>query len=364
MQQMKFHSFFILSMTTFAFVPKMSQFSPVVFHNIMKSKLQVNGLLVERVKMKNNEHNVNIHYEYYSKRIEGGGEATLFQPNLNDATGSSKDAPPLKPLFVFVHGGAWKTGNSRENYQTSFLHFLLENDIDVISCNYRKNAWPQPLKDVIATFKHIQETYNHNNRTIIFCGASAGGHLTIMSYFYNFFSKSHPNHKMLLFYPAIDVFNKLKLRQPYIFNDINWIGEKLPPVTLLNFYFETFIVPRKKTQEKRGRRSRYPYVSPLELFDELPNEEWWSAWPSTFVAHGKQDAITLYSGSEYFIHHLRDKSRLSKEEAKKKYILYGVDGSHNFDVPGYPQTKELYNDILKWIGGGGGGGGGGGITSV
>ena len=64
MQQMKFHSLFIPTMTTFAFVPKMSHYSPVVFHNIMKSKLQVNGLLVERVKMKNNEHNVNIHYDY------------------------------------------------------------------------------------------------------------------------------------------------------------------------------------------------------------------------------------------------------------------------------------------------------------
>jgi acetyl esterase/lipase len=332
----------------------MSNYSPVVFHNIIKRKLQVNGLLVERVKMKNNEHNVNIHYEYYSKRMKESGEATPFQYNHNEVKDStpSKDGitTPIKPLFVFVHGGAWKTGNSREHYQTSFLSFLLENDIDVISCNYRKTTWPQPLKDVIATFEHIQETYNENNRTIIFCGASAGGHLTIMSYFYNFFSKPHPNHKMLLFYPAIDVFNQLQMRQPYIFNDINWAGNKIPPVTLLNFYFETFIVPRKKTQEKRGRRSRYPYVSPLELFDELPKEEWWSAWPSTFLAHGKQDAITLYSGSEYFIHCLRDRSTLlRREEVEKKYILYGVDGSHNFDIPGYPKTKELYDVILKWI---------------
>ena len=118
-----------------------------------------------------NKKDYNIHYEYFSKE--------------NSDLGNREEN--IKPLLVFVHGGAWKTGNSRVHYQKNFIKLLLENGIDVISCNYRKDVWQSSLQDVIATFEHVH--MNHGDRPIVFCGASAGGHLTIMSYFYSGFFK-------------------------------------------------------------------------------------------------------------------------------------------------------------------------------
>jgi len=258
-----------------------------------------------------------IHYEYFSMK-------------------NGQQFDNKRPLFVFVHGGAWKTGNSRMHYQKPFVELLLQSDVDVISCNYRKTQWPHPLQDVLATFEHIMQS--HCDRPITFCGASAGGHLTILAYYYSaFFRKQQelqgvrPDHKMLLFYPAIDVFNQLAVTQPLLFRSD-------PPKTLLNTFFETFVVPREGV-----RHPDFPWVSPIELLESAPLATW-SAWPSTYVVHGKQDAITLFQASEYFVGGLRF---FSGDD--NKHTLLGVEGSHNFDIPDCPQTKRVYRGLVDWI---------------
>jgi len=262
-------------------------------------------------------HGNQIHYEYFSRR------------------NGSKNKRDDKPLMVFVHGGAWKTGSSRMHYQKPFVELLLESDVDVICCNYRKTRWPQPLQDVLATFEEIEQ--RHGDRPITFCGASAGGHLTILAYYYSsFFRKQQeggvrPQHKMLLFYPAIDVFNQLEATQPLLFHS-------KPPRTLLNTFFETFVVPRDGP-----RHPDFPWVSPIELLESAPLATW-KAWPATRVVHGKQDAITLFKASDYFVEGLRF---LSGDD--NKHTLLGVEGSHNFDIPDCPQTKRVYRGLVDWI---------------
>jgi len=298
---------------------------------------------------------VNIHYEYYSRKsgVDKDGFIVLNGGRgLGDEDRGEENQNQKKrnPLVVFVHGGAWKFGSSRNHYQIPLLQFLLENDIDIISCNYRKELWPTPLRDVEATFRNIVE--NYGDRPIVFFGTSAGGHLAIMAYYYAFLAKQSKeksikgdllkaqdsgNHKMLLFYPAIDVFNQLKQRQ-LLFPDRNFAGESTVPVTLLSSFFETFVTPQRSS-----RSMRYPWISPLEMIEKAPLEAW-PLWPSTKVYHGRQDMITLYKGSEYFVESLKFFS--GKDE---KHSLQGVDGSHNFDIPDCPKTKEMYSDILDWI---------------
>jgi acetyl esterase/lipase len=268
-----------------------------------------------------------IHYEYYST-------TSVLEPVSSE-----------RPLVVFLHGGAWKAGNSRMHYQVPFLAYLLKNKVDVISCNYRKNEWPNPLVDVVATFRQIQEQFPH--RRLVFCGSSAGGHLSILGYYYSRFNKEESkNHKMLLFYPAIDVLNQLQSRQPLLFNDRSILGKPQPPYTLLNRFFETFVA---STQHPSNET--FPWISPLQLFlPEAYTEEQWKEWPETFVAHGRNDAITLFQASEFFVQELNKKSgQPSNQMQPSKHILLPVKGSHNFDIPDCPQTKEVYEKMLDWI---------------
>jgi hypothetical protein len=300
---------------------------PFLFSAESPFKGTIDGMFCESREVTDNKKNIHIHYEYYSRNEESGKQNT-------------------RPLVAFVHGGAWKFGNSRQNYQLPLLKYLLGNGVDVISCNYRKDMWPIPLNDVAATFENIQENYGGDGRKIVFFGSSAGGHLAIMAYYYALIAQQiqgakviqeDKNHKMLLFYPAIDVFNQLKQRQMLFPPDRNLEGTKTPPVTLLSSFFETFVTPRNKKDAK------YPWVSPVELIEKAPLETW-SKWPSTLVVHGKQDMITLFKGSEYFIESIKFFSGNDD-----KHELIGVDGSHNFDIPDCPTTKKVYSQVLEWI---------------
>jgi acetyl esterase/lipase len=283
-----------------------------------------------------------VHYEFYS---------------------SSSGKNESRPLLVFVHGGAWKTGNSRAHYQAPFLAFLLRNGVDVISCNYRKTKWPDPLADIVETFRQIEVAWPE--RPIIFCGASAGGHLATLAYYYNQFGPElRKRHRILLFYPALDVFNQLKVRQPLLFKDRTILGRPTPPYTLLSRFFERFVASPELTPN-----AEFPWASPLQLFGAAPRDTW-TTWPPTLVVHGVNDPITMYNASQFYVDEL---NRLAQQEpllkpvpmAKPvpllkpfaveepvpllKHRIRPVRGSHNFDIPDCPQTLDVYEEVLAWI---------------
>jgi len=249
-----------------------------------------------------------VHYEYYSAGDEGN---------------RSTD----KALLVFVHGGAWKSGDSRSHYQMPFLAYLVRNGIDVISCNYRKTAWPDPLSDVVETFRQIERTYP--GRRIIFCGASAGGHLATLAYYYNRFpARRRKQHRLLLFYPALDVYNDLQFHQPIL------LGRRS---TLLSVFFDRLVVSRKKAPSD----PQFPWVSPIQLLQEAPL----STWPDTMIAHGVYDPLTLYGASSFFVEELGKRSHFRRENDR----ILPVAGSHNFDNPDSPATAAVYEEMLQWI---------------
>jgi acetyl esterase/lipase len=308
-----------------------------------------------------------VHYEFYS---------------------SSSGKNESRPLLVFVHGGAWKTGDSRAHYQAPFLAFLLRNGVDVISCNYRKTKWPDPLADIVETFRQIEAAWPE--RQIIFCGASAGGHLATLAYYYNQFGRNteqsvvcksdsrdtasesgrktevntksesttaetkseqfdtelRKRHRILLFYPALDVFNQLKVRQPLLFKDRTILGRPTPPYTLLSRFFERFVASPELMPN-----AEFPWASPLQLFGAAPRDTW-TTWPPTLVVHGVNDPITMYNASQFYVDEL---NRLSEPFAVEepvpvlKHRIRPVRGSHNFDIPDCPQTLDVYEEVLAWI---------------
>jgi hypothetical protein len=88
------------------------------------------------------------------------------------------------PVFIFFHGGAWKTGD-RSQYPALGYRFAKQGILTVVP-SYRlapKNPYPAQIEDAAAAFawvaNHIQEYGGDTNRIYV-GGHSAGGHMAAL----------------------------------------------------------------------------------------------------------------------------------------------------------------------------------------
>jgi len=114
---------------------------------------------------------------------------------------TDKDADPVKhkldiytpkglkdfPVMMFVHGGAWKSGN-KGMYQVLGKAFAKQG-IGTVIINYRlsdksgKVKHPDHIKDVASAFAWVHANigkYGGRNDRIFICGHSAGAHLVAL----------------------------------------------------------------------------------------------------------------------------------------------------------------------------------------
>ena len=89
------------------------------------------------------------------------------------------------PIVVWIHGGAWRSGNKRQVHEI-FKRFVLTRQYVGVSINYRLSQearWPAQLHDCKAAIRWIQAnaiTFNGDSKRVIVMGSSAGGHLVSM----------------------------------------------------------------------------------------------------------------------------------------------------------------------------------------
>ena len=95
-----------------------------------------------------------------------------------------QDDKPL-PVVVFIHGGAWQTGDKRGGYQ--MIAPLVESGEYIgVSVGYRLSGeaiWPAQIHDCKAAIRWLKanaERYNLDPNKIGVTGTSAGGHLVAM----------------------------------------------------------------------------------------------------------------------------------------------------------------------------------------
>ena len=93
------------------------------------------------------------------------------------------DEPPV-PLFIWVHGGAWRMGSKDKVPEP--VADLVNHGYAVASINYRLSnwAWPAQIADVKAAIRWLRtnhEQYGLDPDSFAIGGASAGGHLAALA---------------------------------------------------------------------------------------------------------------------------------------------------------------------------------------
>lgn len=96
-----------------------------------------------------------------------------------------KKSEGLKPVHVFVHGGAWTLG-SRGAVKRRDARPYLSEDIIVVSVGYRLSPqyqYPANIEDLAAAMRWITdniEQYGGDPKNIVLSGHSAGAHLVAL----------------------------------------------------------------------------------------------------------------------------------------------------------------------------------------
>lgn len=113
---------------------------------------------------------------------------------LSDLTFAAVDGTDLKlnlylpvgvknpPLVVYIHGGGWRGGSRNE----SMLQWLTAHGYALASVDYRFSNvahFPAQIHDCKGAIRWLRanaDKYGYNAKTIVICGSSAGGHLSVL----------------------------------------------------------------------------------------------------------------------------------------------------------------------------------------
>lgn len=95
-------------------------------------------------------------------------------------------SPTTGPIFLWLHGGAFVMGNSRDEFAGFAANTLLTHGgAEAVFCleyrlsGYGKNPFPAALQDTITAYLYLTETLKIPSSQITIGGDSAGGNLAI-----------------------------------------------------------------------------------------------------------------------------------------------------------------------------------------
>jgi acetyl esterase/lipase len=221
------------------------------------------------------------------------------------------------PVMFFVHGGGWKGGSSRMHSQVKYLHELIVHGWVVICCNYRKNAWPNHVRDSMACLDYVVShvgDWGGNIDNIHMSGASAGGH--IVSQLVCELARRQTNifrpASLVMIYPVTDPFDfhKHTASFPLPFPPL---GVKAGQ-SLLAWFFEAMIMkfrfaPHEFVQWAPlstlvGEVEKLVSVG-INSGDDSVKAPYFH-WPRTLIVHGELDSVVPVEQSMLFMAKLRE----------------------------------------------------------
>ncbi len=237
-------------------------------------------------------------------------------------------------LLIFIHGGGW-VGGDKSTSPDKFKILSANKKYAVASINYRyaelgKTDIYDIVNDITAALSRIKELaagYSVNISKVIFCGHSAGGHLSLYyAYRYANISPITPVG-VIVTAPAVD----LSLDEFYKSNDL---GDEKYMCELMS----------KACGEEFTPETRADYTA---LLKELSPVEYVTAdCVPTIIVHGKNDTVVPFEGSEAIIELLTANS-VSAE------LIAMENSGHRLEND--KETKEyastvMLESIYSWLG--------------
>lgn len=255
------------------------------------------------------------------------------------------------PVIIFIHGGAWMSGDKRENFSLPILRGLKEG-YAVVSINYRLSGeaiFPAAIEDVKAAIRFVRanaDKYNLNAEQITLFGRSSGANLATLAGTTSGTTK----------------FDNPKLGNPNVSSSVNAVVAWFPPINLLTMDKELRNLGIRP--QLRGAAVEDPNQpvsdevhgaadSPASLYmgrklsdvPELVNENNPTNYisenaPHFFIEHGTSDNVVPYTQSVTFAEKLKEKS---KNKVEIELVVGAKHGGPEFT------TEENLNRIYKFI---------------
>jgi acetyl esterase/lipase len=211
----------------------------------------------------------------------------------------SKDntAAALRPVFFFIHGGAWVGGNSRALHQIKLVQRLALRGWIIVCCNYKKHHWPQHIDDCKCIFEwfvsHATD-FRADISQIYLSGSSAGGHLVSLLWIhlwkrYSYLRDNRTTTNtaapririlgMVMFYPVIDPAHKTSFlaQNPLTIKFLRTYSGQ----TLYEWFFERMVLVDKPEQ--------WSSAKVMQILKDNPDCA--AQFPPTFVVHGDMDSL-------------------------------------------------------------------------
>ncbi|KAJ4395967.1 hypothetical protein N0V93_000183 [Gnomoniopsis smithogilvyi] len=125
--------------------------------------------------------------DFSSSFFQGPAVSTEVAPAKVGGTWyPAEPSSPTGPVFLWLHGGAFVMGNSRDEFAGFAAKTLVEHGgAEAVFCleyrlsGYGKNPFPAALQDAITAYLYLTETLKIPSTQITIGGDSAGGNLTI-----------------------------------------------------------------------------------------------------------------------------------------------------------------------------------------
>jgi acetyl esterase/lipase len=226
----------------------------------------------------------------------------------------------LKATLVYIHGGGWRGGPSKEEYSLWFEPFLFLG-WNVVNVEYRPStvaSAPAAVQDCVCALRWVirnAKKYDFDTNRIVIMGHSAGGHLALMSGIAPAagFDQECPGNEPLKVAAIVDWFGITDVSD--LIHGVNtrtfaqqWIGS----------------LPDPQTRAKR--------VSPLTYVR--------SGLPPTIIVHGDKDPKVPYSQA------VRLHTVLTAAGVPNQLLTIPGGGHGGF---GNDQTRKAYAQIFEFL---------------
>jgi arylformamidase len=118
-----------------------------------------------------------------TRRRIGNPQRESYGPSEIEKLDIFRTRAPNAPVFIFVHGGAWQSGEASgyhfaaENYINAGAHYVALDFIDVRSAGGDLRTMAEQIRRGIAWVHKNARSFGGNPDRIYLCGQSSGAHL-------------------------------------------------------------------------------------------------------------------------------------------------------------------------------------------